>query len=566
MREPAPNPPNHTEAWLTAAGLARVAWMAAAVVLCGSAAFLLLLPDLSLASDYRLIGPALLIPLSTVCLVLLHRKRPVAALHVLIWGAWLTTTVSAIWVAGLRTALVFAYPAIVFAALMLGRRAVIGTGVASIAVIAALGFAEHAQLLPAPRLVSLFTLTMIYVLVMLVVTTLGAVIAQEQRRWRRNENEARDKLARQAGQLAEREHALRIVIDNVPAMIVRIDRRMHCIFANARYAAFFGHTQESIAGRHIREVVGDAAFEEIRGNLERALAGERVTYHRVTAGQRHIEVSIVPESTDAGITGVCALLSDITERQRAEEEIVRLNTELEQRVVARTADLSAANRELESFAYSISHDLRAPLRGIDGFSQLLLDEYRDRLDEQGRGYLDRVRRAAQRMGTLIDDILELSRVSRQPMRRDRVDLSRLAHDIADELGRAAPQRLVALRLMPGCCARGDPQLLRLLLQNLLENAWKYTGKTAQARIEFGCESHGGETVFHVRDNGVGFDMRYADRLFAPFQRLHGADEFEGTGIGLATVARIAQRHGGRVWAEAAVGQGATFRFTLGTGD
>jgi light-regulated signal transduction histidine kinase (bacteriophytochrome) len=232
-------------------------------------------------------------------------------------------------------------------------------------------------------------------------------------------------------------------------------------------------------------------------------------------------------------------------------------------VAERTAALTSANKELESFAYSISHDLRAPLRGIDGFSQLLLDEYRQKLDAQGRDYLDRVRRAAQRMGILIDDILELSRVSRHAMRRERVDLSRLADEILDELGRVAPQRRVEIRVAPGCSALGDPQLLRVLMQNLLENAWKYTGKTEAARIEFGCETLAGETVFHVRDNGVGFDMQYADRLFSPFQRLHSPEEFEGTGIGLATVARVAQRHGGRVWAESVVGQGATLRFALG---
>jgi PAS domain S-box-containing protein len=256
-------------------------------------------------------------------------------------------------------------------------------------------------------------------------------------------------------------------------------------------------------------------------------------------------------------------LQDITEQVRAREEIQSLNADLEIRVRERTAELLAANKELESFAYSISHDLRAPLRGIDGFSKLLLDDYSDKLDEQGRGYLDRVRRAAQRMGALIDDILELSRVSRHCMRQDQVNLSHMAAEILDELARAAPQRQIEAHVAAGCTAVGDPQLLRVLLQNLLENAWKYTGRTAQARIEFGCEDVDGVTVFHIRDNGVGFDMRYADRLFAPFQRLHPPGEFEGTGIGLATVARVAARHGGRVWAESEVDRGTILRFTLG---
>jgi PAS domain S-box-containing protein len=254
---------------------------------------------------------------------------------------------------------------------------------------------------------------------------------------------------------------------------------------------------------------------------------------------------------------------DITEQVSAREEIRHLNTRLEQRVLDRTAELTAANRELESFAYSISHDLRAPLRSIDGFSHLLEDEYGERLDAQGRDYLGRVRRAAQRMGGLIDDILDLSRITRQEMRRVRVNLGQIAEDLIDERHRAEPQHRVEVALATDCIASGDPQLLRVMLQNLLENAWKYSSKADAPRIEFGCEQSAGETVYFVRDNGVGFDMKYADRIFSPFQRLHKPEEFEGSGIGLATVARIVHRHGGRIWTESEPGKGATFRFTLG---
>ena len=203
------------------------------------------------------------------------------------------------------------------------------------------------------------------------------------------------------------------------------------------------------------------------------------------------------------------------------------------------------------------------MRGIDGFSHLLAEEYAERLDETGRGYLERVRRAAQRMGNLIDDILELSRITRLGMRRTAVDLSALASEILDEHMRAAPEHAVKIVLAPVGAAYGDPQLLRVMMQNLLENAWKYSAKEPSPRIEFGCGMENGERVFHVRDNGVGFDMQYADRLFAPFQRLHKPEDFEGTGIGLATVARVVHRHGGRVWAESSPGHGAIFRFTLG---
>ena len=255
---------------------------------------------------------------------------------------------------------------------------------------------------------------------------------------------------------------------------------------------------------------------------------------------------------------------DITAQVLANEEIQHLNAALEDRVRERTAELQSANKELESFAYSISHDLRAPLRGIDGFSHLLAEEYGEQLDAQGKGYLERVRAAAQRMGALIDDILELSRITRHSMRRTHVDLSLLARELLDELAQGASTRPVEISIAEACSAFGDPQLLRVMLQNLLENAWKYSGKEAAPRIEFGRETLDGEEVYFVRDNGVGFDMKYADRLFTPFQRLHKPEEFEGTGIGLATVARIVHRHGGRVWAESAPGNGATLRFTLGS--
>lgn len=243
---------------------------------------------------------------------------------------------------------------------------------------------------------------------------------------------------------------------------------------------------------------------------------------------------------------------------------------LAQRVRERTAQLEAANKELEAFAYSVSHDLRAPLRSLDGFSTALLSRYHDQLDEQGRHYLERIQAASQRMGELIQDLLDLSRVSRREMSRQTVDLSALAREIAAELQAQAPQRQAEFRIANGLTAEGDPSLLRVALENLLGNAWKFTVQREQAVIEFGKMEVEGEPpfsplIFFVRDNGVGFDMTYADKLFAPFQRLHSQREFPGTGIGLATVQRIIARHGGRVWAEAAPDRGATFYFTLSPG-
>lgn len=254
---------------------------------------------------------------------------------------------------------------------------------------------------------------------------------------------------------------------------------------------------------------------------------------------------------------------DIAARTAAEQEVTRLNVELDQKVLRRTAELEAANRELSAFTYSVSHDLRAPLRAINGFSHLLDEEYRERIDDKGRHYLDRVCAGARRMEQLIEDMLRLSQVSRQDMRIGPTDLSRLAGDIAAELSAQAPERSVEWIIAPRLPAEGDAGLLRVALQNLLGNAWKYTSKRARGRIEFGCTEAPGRRVYFVRDNGAGFDMAHADKLFVAFQRLHSPAEFAGSGIGLATVARVIQRHGGKVWADARIGEGSTFHFTLG---
>jgi PAS domain S-box-containing protein len=261
------------------------------------------------------------------------------------------------------------------------------------------------------------------------------------------------------------------------------------------------------------------------------------------------------------------------ERQRAQDEVRRLNRNLERLVAERTAELEAANQELQAFAYSVSHDLRAPLRGMDGFSQALLEDYGDKLNARGKDYARRVRAASQRMGRLIDDILQLSRVTRHEMKRGAVDLSGLARAAADKLRRRDPARQVTFAIQEGVAAEGDAHLLSLALENLLSNAWKFTQEEPEARIAFGavenaaCDAPQADldddaTVYYVQDNGAGFEMAYADKLFEPFQRLHSEAEFSGTGIGLATVQRIVRRHGGRVWAEGAAGKGATFYFTL----
>lgn len=265
---------------------------------------------------------------------------------------------------------------------------------------------------------------------------------------------------------------------------------------------------------------------------------------------------------DGAINGIVGISRDITERMITQAEIHRLNQDLEKRA----AELESLNNELESFSYSVSHDLRAPLRTIDGFSHALLEDYGERLPEEGHAYLARVRAAAQRMGELIDDLLALSRVTRATAEQKRVDLSTLAEKILNGLLREKPDRRVTFSVAKGLIVEGDPQLLRIALENLLGNAWKFTSKVEHAQIEVGIQDDTEEPTYFVRDNGAGFNMAYADKLFGPFQRLHRMNEYPGTGIGLATVQRIIRRHGGRIWAESSIGKGATFFFTLRPND
>jgi len=249
--------------------------------------------------------------------------------------------------------------------------------------------------------------------------------------------------------------------------------------------------------------------------------------------------------------------------ERRDRELLAARDHLELRVEQRTAELAAANKELESFSYSVSHDLRAPLRSIDGFSQALLEDYGDKFDAEARGHFERIRAATRRMGVLIDDLLNLAQVTRADMRREPVDLSAIARSVAADIRKSDGERRVECVIGDGIEAEGDPRLLRVVMDNLLRNAWKYTSKHPTARIEFGqTQMNGGRPVLFVRDDGAGFDPAYAGKLFGAFQRLHGAADFPGTGVGLATVHRILQRHGGRIWAEAEVEKGATFYFVV----
>jgi PAS domain S-box-containing protein len=338
---------------------------------------------------------------------------------------------------------------------------------------------------------------------------------------------------------------------------------------NAGAEKMYGYTEAEVVGRHISLIVPPERQEELAEIMAKLRGGEQIKQMETVRVRRDgslIDISITtsPIKDDRGrIVGASTIARDITERKRAEEEVRRLNETLEQRVQGRTVELEAANRELESFSYSVSHDLRAPLRALDGFSQAILEDYADRLDNAGQDYLRRVRGAAERMGHLIDEMLKLFRVTRGELRRTAVDMSTLARLVIAELGKAEPRRAPQIEIMEGLWAEGDAPLLRVVLENLLGNAWKFTSKRQGAQIEFGGEQReDGQMVFYVRDNGAGFDMAYAGMLFGAFHRLHTDAEFEGTGIGLATVQRIVRRHGGRAWAQGEVGAGATIFFTL----
>ncbi|MBF0383871.1 MAG: PAS domain-containing protein, partial [Magnetococcales bacterium] len=263
------------------------------------------------------------------------------------------------------------------------------------------------------------------------------------------------------------------------------------------------------------------------------------------------------------VTGFVGINTDVSDRKKAENALKKAKDELELRVIERTTELEATNKELESFAYTVSHDLRAPLRTIGSFSQILIEDYEDSLDEEGKQYLQNVVEGSQEMHDLIEGILMLSQSSKGEVRQVELNLSDTVLEIIQTHKDSQPERNVVIDVTPNILANGDPRLIHTLLENLIGNAWKYSKTTAEARIEFGVEQKDGERVFYIKDNGSGFDMKFASNLFQPFKRLHKSEDFEGTGIGLASVQKIVKRHGGWVKGEAEVGKGATFYFTLG---
>ncbi len=337
---------------------------------------------------------------------------------------------------------------------------------------------------------------------------------------------------------------------------------------NAGAEKEFGYAASEMIGHSTRRLIPPERQEEEVRILAQIARGKSVRHFetmrlRKDGSTFHVSVTVSAIKDSAGkIVGASKVVRDITVRKQAEETIHRLNAELEQRVIERTVELEAANKELEAFSYSVSHDLRAPLRTVDGFSQAVLEDYGPQLPEEGRRQLETIREGAQKMGMLIDDLLLFSRLSRAPLNKHEVNNDQLVRSVIDELGSQLAGRQIDLRIEKLPSSAGDSALLKQVWTNLLSNALKYSRLRENAVIEIGCSRQHGQNVYFVRDNGAGFDMRYSGKLFGVFQRMHLAEDYEGTGVGLAIAQRIIHRHGGRVWADAAVDRGATFSFTL----
>ena len=360
------------------------------------------------------------------------------------------------------------------------------------------------------------------------------------------------------------------IVETVREPLLVLDAELRVRAANASFYQLFQLSPEQTEGRPLHELgTSQLDIPSLRQLLDevnatgQAFSNFAVDHDIAGIGRRAMLLNarrVYHEDDHAPM--ILLAIEDVTEKKKAQEELRRMNAELESRVRERTAQLEASNKELEAFCYSVSHDLRAPLRAIDGFSQELLTSYTGRLDDKGRHFLERIRAGSQRMAQLIDDILLLSRLSRGDLQYQPIDLSGMAREVADDLRHREPGRDVTFIIEPGVHGFGDSRMLRLVLENLIGNAWKFTAKRPRATIAFGrSESQGGPAYF-VRDDGAGFDMAFAGKLFGAFQRLHSDRDFPGAGIGLAIVQRVIHRHDGRVWGEGAVERGATFSFTL----
>ena len=440
------------------------------------------------------------------------------------------------------------------------RRSALPAGTAAVIVVAsAVDALVIASAGAAPSRAAVIVLVAVNVAVLGAAGLLAAAAARRAAAAARRSRVAELKAARECDQL-------QMVIDNTSAVISVRDAAGRYILVNRQYEQLFDTRRENIVGLTDHDLFPKETADRFRANDLKAL--ERGVPIQVEEEVPHpdgphayITVKYSITDTAGRPYAVCAISTDITDLKRAEQQVNTLIAELETRVEQRTAELEASTRELDAFAYSVSHDLRAPLRAVAGFSEILLEDHAAALDATGLDYLNRVSTAADRMSGLIDALLDLSRAGRAELLRRPVNLGDLARDILADLSGADSERAVET-VVEDLPATGDKHLLTLLLQNLLSNAWKFTAGRTPGRIHVGSLGTDDTRTYFVADNGAGFDPRYAAKLFVPFQRLHSAEAFPGTGIGLAIVARIAARHGGRAWAASAPGEGATFYFTL----
>jgi len=465
---------------------------------------------------------------------------------------------------GLRdTAILGLVVVIIGAGLLNGRRGTVAFGAASLIIVLVLAVMETTG-----RVVNSFSAinttadyVAVCVAIVMVTALQWAVISRLKENIRRADAEIAER-RRAEDALRSSEARYRLLVEQSPLGIAIIDHRGFIDQVNPSACELLGYDTGELLGRDPLTLIDLSDHDKIEVEKGPLQAGEMLSMERLLIRKDGSRLPVMGSTRQMPDGRYQYIFQDISERKQAEEEVRALNEQLDKRVRERTSELEAANRELESFSYSVSHDLRAPLRAINGFSNLLISDYADKLSGEALMYLDKVKENANKMALLIDDLLAFSRLSRNPLKKRRVDLRGLVVQVIEELRAEAGEREIKWQIgdLPPCQA--DPALLKQVYTNLIGNALKYTRPRPSPVIEIGSRHLRGQTVYFVRDNGVGFDMKYAGNLFGVFQRLHSEAEFEGTGIGLAIVQRIVNRHGGKIWAEAEVDQGATFFFTL----
>jgi PAS domain S-box-containing protein len=465
---------------------------------------------------------------------------------------------------GLRDTAVLGLVAVIIGAgLLNGRRGTVVFGAASLMVVIALGVLESGGQIV--NKYSALNRTADYLAVGIALILVTALQWAVITRLKENINKVQAELAqrrRAEEALRSSEARYRLLVEQSPLGIAILDHRGFIDQVNPAACEILGYSSEELIGRDPLTIMEPSEHAQAREEVSPLRAGETLRIELSMIRKDGSRLPVMGSTRQMPDGRYQYIFQDISERKQAEEEVRALNEQLDKRVRERTAELEAANRELESFSYSVSHDLRAPLRAINGFSNLLISDYADSLSGEALMYLDKVKENANKMASLIDDLLTFSRLSRNPLKKRRVDLRGLVVQVIEELHAEAAGREIKWQIgdLPPCQA--DPALLKQVYTNLIGNALKYTRPRPEPVIEIGSRKLRGETVYFVRDNGVGFDMKYAGNLFGVFQRLHSEADFEGTGIGLAIVQRIVNRHGGRIWADAEVDQGATFSFTL----